>query len=60
MKYIIFNRKIANALIKAGFPLIRIDDSNKEYKKVIFIFQNSVEFQEALKKISALLRKREQ
>lgn len=58
-EYIVFNKTIANELISAGFPVLRIDDSNKEYRKNIFIFQDSAEFRKALKEITAPFKKKE-
>lgn len=46
--YAVFNMKVANELEKQGFRVIKMDKNHKNPRYMVYYFEDSVEFREAL------------
>ena len=46
--YAIFSRKVANSLEKQGFRIIKMEPNNKNKRYLVYYFEDSVEFRDAL------------
>lgn len=46
--YAVFNMKVANELEKQGFKVIKMDKNRKNPRYMVYYFEDSVEFREAL------------
>ena len=46
--YAVFNMKVANELVKQGFKVIKMDKNRKNPRYMVYYFEDSVEFREAL------------
>ena len=46
--YAIFNMKIANRLEKQGFPVIKMDKNHNNPRYMVYYFEDSVKFRQAL------------
>lgn len=49
--FIIFKPEIAVKLIRKGFPLIRTEPSRKHPGSIVYVFENTLEFQLAFQEI---------
>lgn len=47
--YAIFNMKIANKLEELGFPVVKMDKNHKNTRYMVYYFEDSVEFRQALR-----------
>jgi len=46
--YAVFNMKVANELEKQGFKVVKMDKNHKDPRYMVYYFEDSVEFREAL------------
>lgn len=46
--YTVFSRKVANELEKQGFRIVKIEKNEKNEKYLVYYFEDSVEFRDAL------------
>ena len=46
-------QKIANAMESRGFPVVRIAPNRKNPKYVVYMFEDTVEFRNALREVLA-------
>lgn len=51
--YTIFMQKIANKLESRGFKVVKIAPNRKNSRYVVYYFEDSVEFRDALREILA-------
>lgn len=51
--YTIFMQKIANEMESRGFPVVRIAPNRKNPKYVVYMFEDTVEFRNALREVLA-------
>lgn len=49
--YAIFNIRVANKLEKLGFKVIKMDKNHKNPRYMVYYFEDSVSFREALRPI---------
>ena len=46
--YAIFSRRVANELERQGFRVVKIEKNEKNNKYLVYYFEDSVEFRDAL------------
>lgn len=46
--YAVFNMKVANELEKQGFKVVKMDKNHKDPRYMVYYFEDSVAFREAL------------
>ena len=46
--YTVFSRKVANELEKQGFRIVKMEKNEKNEKYLVYYFEDSVEFRDAL------------
>lgn len=47
--YSIFSRRVANELEKQGFRIVKMEQNHKNEKYLVYYFEDSVEFRDALR-----------
>ena len=47
--YTIFSRRVANELEKQGFRIVKMEKNEKNDKFLVYYFEDSVEFRDALR-----------
>ena len=47
--YTVFSRKVANELEKQGFRIVKMEKNEKNEKYLVYYFEDSVEFRDALR-----------
>ena len=47
--YTIFSRRVANELEKQGFRIIKMEPNHKDTRFMVYYFEDSVEFRDALR-----------
>lgn len=47
--YTVFSRRVANELEKQGFRVIKMEKNNKNEKYLVYYFEDTVEFRNALR-----------
>lgn len=47
--YTVFSRRVANELEKQGFRIIKMEKNDKNDKFLVYYFEDSVEFRDALR-----------
>ena len=46
--YTIFSRRVANELEKQGFRIVKMERNHKDERYMVYYFEDSVEFRDAL------------
>lgn len=47
--YAVFSRKVANELERQGFRVVKMEKNNKNEKYIVYYFNDTVEFRDALR-----------
>lgn len=47
--YTVFSRRVANELEKQGFRIVKMEKNEKNDKFLVYYFEDSVEFRDALR-----------
>lgn len=47
--YTVFSRRVANILEKKGFRIVKMEPNYKDEKYLVYYFEDSVEFRDALR-----------
>lgn len=47
--YAVFSRRVANILEKQGFRIVKMEPNHKNEKYLVYYFEDSVEFRDALR-----------
>ena len=47
--YTVFSRRVANELEKQGFKIVKMERNEKNEKYLVYYFEDSVEFRDALR-----------
>lgn len=47
--YTVFSRRVANELEKQGFRIVKMEKNEKNNKFLVYYFEDSVEFRDALR-----------
>ena len=47
--YTVFSRRVANELEKQGFRIVKMEKNEKNDKYLVYYFEDSVEFRDALR-----------
>ena len=47
--YTVFSRRVANELAKQGFRIVKMEKNEKNDKFLVYYFEDSVEFRDALR-----------
>lgn len=47
--YTVFSRRVANALEKQGFPIVKMEKNRKDERYWVYYFEDGVKFRAALR-----------